>query len=234
MTRSFTLWPGGPVFEQSSAAMPVTTDSVLLADFTRPGRSSRFLDMGSGSGILSVMLLWNNPALSADLVELMPGAAELSRRNLAANGLDGRAEVIAGDLRELRGRYDFIVTNPPYYPLTGGQSEDAARLNSRGEAACTLPEICSAAARLLGQGGKLFMVYPAARLGEVMRLMPENGLEPKRLRLVQATADSRASVFLMELMRSGRPGLVIEPALILKTPAGEDTGEVKRIYRLED
>ncbi|MGX8698881.1 MAG: tRNA1(Val) (adenine(37)-N6)-methyltransferase [bacterium] len=228
---TFSLWPEGPRLTTKPGVMPLTTDSVLLADFVRP-RGKRFLDLGSGTGFLAVSLLWRYPGLRADLVDISAEAAALGGENLAANGLAARGSAVHADVRSLTGRYDFIVTNPPYYPPTGGLAGDAGQQKARLEGALTLAALAETAARLLGSGGKLFLVYPAARLGEALRLFPEFGLEPKRLRLVQRDERSRPSVFLLELSRSARPGLIAEPTLLLKTPAGEDTEEAKRIYKL--
>lgn len=231
MTGEFSLWPDGPSLAQRGDVMPLTTDSVLLADFVRP-RGRRFLDLGSGSGFLAVSLLWRYPRLTGTLCDVNPAAVRLSRENLERNGLADRGQVLEADYRALTGRYDFIVTNPPYYPPETGRAPAPEQRLARVEGA-DLAALAAGCARLLGSGGKLFLVYPAARLGEAMRRFPEAGLEPKRLRLVQRNACTRPALFLLALTRSARPGLTVEPALLLQTPEGEDSPEVKRIYRRE-
>lgn len=234
---SFALWRDGPVMEVSSDAEPVTTDSVLIANFPSLSGVTRCADFGCGSGVIGIILAARSPRVNVDLVELDPPAAELARRNVSANGLDSRLRILNRDLRSLReaevGKYQLIVSNPPYYPVGSGTSPEAERQNAREERTCSLSELAGAASRLLGDGGRLAVVYPAERLAQAMGVFPAFGLEPKRLRLVQARIDAPPSLALLELRRGGRPGLRAEPVLILKNPDGTDTDEVKKIYRLK-
>ena len=235
--NSLELWPGGPKLYESRAAQPLSTDSVLLADFARPSASASGLDMGSGSGVLSVLLMHRLPSLRMSLCEIDPEAAELSRENLDLNGFSARATVFAEDLRGLRestvGRFDFIITNPPYFPLTGGRSPSSERDMRRVEVNCSLPELAASAAALLGQNGRFYIVYPASRMAELICRLSEARLEPKRLRLVQARADAAPSLVLVEAAKLGKPGLVADPTLILKNADGTDTEETKKIYHWE-
>lgn len=234
--ETFSLWRGGPVMELSRDAEPVGTDAVLLASFPSLNGVDRAADFGSGSGVIALILASRRETLSVDCVELDHAAAELSRRNIARNGLEGRLRVLERDLRALReaevGKYQLIVSNPPYRPLGSGTSPSEARQAAREERTCTLPELARSASKLLGDGGRLCVVYPCSRLAEAVTVFSQNALEPKRLRLVAARTDSAPSLFLLECRRGGRPGLTVEPALILKNPDGTDTPEVRRIYHL--
>ena len=234
----FYLWRDGPEMEESRDAPAVSTDSVLLAYFAAPFSRGRGLDMGCGSGLLSIILAWNSTGLKMDGVELSEKAAALARRNVALNGLSDRVTVIHGDLRLLTevavgGKYSFIITNPPYFPQFGGTtSPDPARAAARSEGSCALSELAAAAARLLGTGGRLFLVQKPSRLSEIFCVMTQNGFEPKRLRLVEAAPHTAPSLALCELRRGGSPGLTIEPALVLKDEAGADSTEYRKIYRI--
>ena len=184
--ETFELWPGGPVMENSRDAEPVGTDSVLLASFPRLAGVTRAADFGSGSGLLALILANRRQDLTVDCVELDHAAAELCRRNIRRNGLDARLHVLEGDLRKLRqadvGRYQLIISNPPYRPQGSGSPPAEGRRAAREERTCALSELAQAAARLLGDGGRFDVVYPASRLAEAMAAFCENGLEPKRLR----------------------------------------------------
>ena len=223
---------------KSTDALFVSTDSVLLADFAAPFAKGRGLDMGCGSGLLSIILAYDLPELYMDGVEIEARAAELARSNVQKNGLSDRIRKICADLRTLRetdvgGKYDFIVSNPPYFPPGSGTvSEDPQKAAAKSESLCTLRELAESAARLLGTGGRLFMVHKPERLSEIFRMMSESSLEPKRLRLVEARPGAAPSLALMELRRGGRPGLVIEPALRLKDENGAESAEYRKIYRL--
>ncbi|MEL7604176.1 MAG: methyltransferase, partial [Bacillota bacterium] len=121
------LWPGGPRFLQTEASFKLSTDSVLLTDFAQVARVERCLDLGSGAGVLCVLLAAKNPETVFTGVELQPDFAALSRRNLAENRLEDRAEIIDGDLREHRALlpaegFDLVVSNPPYFAENAGYS----------------------------------------------------------------------------------------------------------------
>lgn len=229
------LWPGGPLFTRGDA-FPLSTDSVLLADFARPAGARRGIDLGCASGIVALLLLSRAPRLHMTGLELDPAAAEAARRNMAANGLTDRSEILTGDIRRHRelfrpGSFDLAAANPPYYPLGSGPlPADPARAAARGETDCTLPELCAAAAWLLRTGGAFCLVHKPERLSELFCALTAAGLEPKRLRLVCARPGAAPSLALTEGRRGARPGLKIEPSLCLSAPDGSESVEYKRIY----
>ena len=229
------LWPGGPRFRQAEH-FRLGTDSVLLADFTQLRGAERGIDLGCGAGILALLLAEKSSALHMTGLELQPGAAAVARENAALNGLDGRLEVLEGDIRQHRalfraGSFDLAVSNPPYFPEGAGAAAPRAdRAAARGEASCSLAELCDAAAFLLRTGGSFFLVHRPERLSELCACLSGRGLEPKRLRLVCHRAESAPSLVLLEARRGGHPGLTIEPMLVLSTPDGSESVEYRRIY----
>lgn len=229
------LWPGGPVFAQA-ANFRLSTDSVLLADFIHTGGAARGIDLGCGSGILALLLLWRTEKLHMTGLELDGEAAALAAENLARSGLGARGQVLTGDIRQCRelfrpGSFDLVAANPPYYARgSGGVSPDPARAAARGEACCTLEELCAAAAWLLPSGGRFCLVHKPERLSELFCAMTARGLEPKRLRLVTYLAERAPSLVLVEGRRGGRPGLTVEPPLILADAEGRESEEYRRIY----
>ena len=233
------LWPGGPIYRQDPAA-PLGTDSVLLADFVPLRGAERGIDLGCGAGILSLLLLCSSEKLHMTGLELREEAAALARENLARNGLGERSRILTGDIREHRslfshGSFDLAVANPPYFAAgSGASSPDPARAGAREERDCTLPELCAAAAFLLPTGGRFCLVHRPERLAELLMCMRESGLEPKRLRFVSARAESAPNLVLAEGRRGGRPGLIVEPPLVLQDAEGRESAEVRRIYRREE
>ncbi len=151
------LWTGGPLYE-SGGAFPITTDSVLLADFVRakPGRA---VELCSGAGLISLLLLSREPGLRFDCAEIDPGASSAAERNFAANGLSGRARALCLDIREHRAAlphaaYGLAVCNPPYFPEGSGMASGTdSRAVARSERGCTLAEVVAAAAWCLKTGG---------------------------------------------------------------------------------
>ena len=233
-----TLWPGGPRFLRGEGGFKLSTDSVLLAHFAKALRAGTVFDLGCGAGVLTVLLALSHPAASVGGIELNGDAAALCRRNLAENGLSD-AGILCGDLREHRalltaGAYDLVVSNPPYFAAGSGYAApDPARAAARDERMCTLSDLCAAAAYLCRWGGAFALVHRPERLAEVFVTLTAHGLEPKRLRLVQHRADSAPSLALIEARRGGKPGLRIEPPLLLTAPDGGDSEEVKEIYHCD-
>ena len=238
MPQFIPLWPGGPLFAQAENQR-LGTDCVLLADFVRTRRGQRGIDLGCASGALALLLLAREPTLRMTGLELDADAAALGRANLEANALSGQGEILTGDIRDHRalfpaGSFDFVVTNPPYFPLgRGALPPDPARAAARSEASCSLGDLCRAAAWLLHTGGALFLVHRPERLSELMVTLTACALEPKRLRFVCARSDSAPSLVLLEARRGGQPGLRIEPPLLLTDPDGRESPELCRIYRRE-
>ena len=233
------LWAGGPVFRQDPGAR-LSTDSVLLADFVPLRGAERGIDLGCGAGILSLLLLCRGERLHMTGLELREEAAALARENLTQNGFSERSKILTGDIREHRslfshGSFDLAVANPPYFPTgSGASSPDPARAGAREERESSLEDFCAAAAFLLPTGGRFCLVYRPERLTALLGCLHESGLEPKRLRFVSARAESAPSLALVEARRGGRPGLVVEPPLVLQEAQGKESGEVRRIYHREE
>ncbi len=231
------LWPGGPRFLQTEESFKLSTDSVLLADFAQMARVKHCLDLGSGTGVLCVLLATKNPETAFTGIELQPTFAALSRRNFVENRLDGRAKILEGDLREHRvllpaEGFDLIVSNPPYFAENAGYSAPAAhRATAREERSCTLQDLCLAARWALRWGGAFTLVHRPERLSEALNAMTRVGIEPKRLRLVSYSALKAPSLVLIEGRRGGRSGLKIEAPLVLTDTGGGESDELQRIYK---
>lgn len=232
------LWEDGPVFTQSEH-FRLGTDSVLLADFVNISGRTRGIDLGSGSGILPLLLLWRSEKLHMTGLEILPEAVDIARENLEANGLAERATLRCGDIRELRGlfasgEFDLVVSNPPYFSEGSGKlSPKPERAQARGEKSCSLNELCTAAAYLCRTGGAFFMVYRAERCAEAICALNAKGLEPKRLRFVSHSAGREPMLVLIESRRGAKPGLHVMPELHLRNADGSETDEVLKIYHRE-
>ena len=235
MPKFTELWAGGPVFAQAEH-FRLGTDSVLLADFVNTSGAARGVDLGCASGAIALLLLARSPALHMTGLELLPDAAALARENLEKNGLADRGEIIAGDIRRHRalfraGSFDLVAANPPYYPAgSGSLPRDGGRAAARGETACSLDDVCAAAAFLCRTGGSFSLVYKPERLSELLCAMSAHAIEPKRLRLVCNRAGDAPGLVLVEGRRGGKPGLRIEPELVLTAAGGGQSAEFRRIY----
>jgi len=225
----------------SDGVFRIGTDSILLADFARSSgirKKKRAADLGCGSGIISVLLAWNDPGLYVDCVEINPEAARLASENAGVNGLEGRIAVINGDLRRHRaflqaGAYDITISNPPYYtPGSGKHPSKPDLVSARVEGLCTLDDVCTAAGYLTRWGGSFMLVHKPERLADVIRSLNSAGFEPKRARFVQHKHNSPPNLALIESRRGGKPTLKIEAPLILANDDGSHSDEFKRIYRI--
>ena len=232
------LWPAGPYFCQTEHAR-LTTDSVLLADFTQVRAEEKGADLGCASGVLMLLLLWRESRLRMTGFELIVQAAAAAEENLRLNGLEDRSEVITGDMRETvktqrSGSYDFVISNPPYFQtMSGLHSPNWRRAVAREEEMCSLSELCDVANRLCKSSGKVFFSYRADRLSELLSVMSAHRLEPKRLRFVHHTAEREAKLVLVEGRKDGNPGLTVQCPLILFETNGVETPEYRRIYHRE-
>lgn len=230
------LWAGGPKLVSGENVFAVGTDAVLLSAFADTAGVKRACDLGCGSGIISILLAWNNPKINIDGIELQLESARIASGNVELNDLNDRINIIHADLRNYReignaGAYDLVVANPPYFPVGSGksvESEDIA--TARDERTCTLKDICKAAAFFTRWGGKFAMVHRPERLSEVFCAMTECGIEPKRFRFVQEKASSLPNLILVEGRRGGKPGLTIEKPLCIRNEDGTETDYIKSIY----
>ena len=215
--------------QESGRGFPFSTDSALLARFAAPIRAKRIVDFGCGAGVLGVLLHASHPAAAFCGIEIQPEAAAACRENFKANGFDS-AGIVTGDLREFHtqkfwpaGFFDLVVSNPPYF--AGGRgytAPDAARAAARDERNLTLEQLCDAAAYFCRWGGAFALVHRPERLSEIFCAMTARGIEPKRLRMAQYRADSAPNLVLIEGRRGGKPGLRIEPPLVLNSEKEAD------------
>ena len=187
-------------------------DAVLLANFVRAKANERMIDLGTGTGIIAILAHAKTGArvLAADID---PACCALAEQSVAMNGLGGLAEVMRADMRELTaakiGTFDLAACNPPYF--TGGtESPDPSRRRSMFQGGCTLRDAVQCAARLLKNGGRLFICYPANDIAPLCAELTAAKLSPKRIRLVRAKPDKAPYLVLAEAKKNARDGAIIE------------------------
>lgn len=210
------------------------TDAVLLADFAAPTPKNRCCDLGTGCGIIP--LLWcRRPGIRVTGVDIQPLAVRQFAEAIEKNSLQERASAVECDLREIRksfanGSFDLVTMNPPYKAEgTGIISDTSADRIARHGTQCTFDDLCTAAAWLLNYSGRLCVCLRPERLCEMFCAMRENGIEPKRLRLVGKTSDSVPWLALVEGRRGGKPGMTVE-AQFAVYDGEEYSPAMKKIY----
>jgi tRNA1Val (adenine37-N6)-methyltransferase len=220
---------------QKKRAFRFGTDSVLLADFAAPKARELVADLGTGSGVLAILMAAHAPGARFHAIEIQRQMAQMAARSVRLNGLSARISVFCADLRDAptllgQGGHSLIVCNPPYNApgASTARASDAERV-ARQEDGCAAGDIARAASRLLKNGGRLAMVYPAPRLFDLMCAMRAARIEPKRVRMIQNTANSAPKLALIDGVKGGRSALHCMPPLIL-SEGGAPSAEWRRIY----
>ncbi len=216
------------------------TDSVLLADFASPRSGDRVVDLGTGTGILSILMASRQAKSTYAALEIQENMAEMASRSVALNNMSEQIEVYACDFREAHtflgyGKFSLAVCNPPYGKAGGSMLSvrDSERI-ARHEEECTVDDVAKTAAALLKTGGRIAVVYPAPRAFELMTALKNCHIEPKRIRTVHSQIDREPKLILLEAVKGGGSMLHWLPPLILNNPDGTPTEEWKRIYRIEE
>ena len=227
-------------FPEFPNQFPLSTDSVILADFAAVRGRKRVMDLGAGCGTLGLLLCAADPDCTAEGLELQSGSVRQAEAIILLNKLEERVTVREGDLRQIRtlyrpGCFDAVVSNPPYFPAgRGASAANEAIAIARTELCCTLEDVCSAAAWLLPTGAPFYLVHKPERLCDLMTALRNNRLEPKRIRFVRHTPAALPALVLIESRKGGNPGLTMMQDLILHREDGTDTPEYRRIYGLEE
>jgi tRNA1Val (adenine37-N6)-methyltransferase len=211
-------------------------DAVLLAAFSAPEAEDRIVDLGTGCGIIPLILGYRHPTVSITGIEVQPELAELAAQNVEANGLKGRITIIRKDMRLLSihavsGPVDLVISNPPYRKGRSGRVNlHPQRAMARHEILATLQDVAAAAARLLGIGGRFAIVYPAERITDLLTNLRSTGIEPKHIQTVHAKSHDPARLVLVSGIKGGRSGAVVHEPLVIYQTNGTYTNRVQAMF----
>ena len=211
-------------------------DAVLLSAFAVIPKGAKVLDMGTGTGVIPILMEARNPDASYVGLEIQPEVADMARRSVRLNGLDSKIAIKEGDIKEASvifggASFDIVTTNPPYMNESHGlKNPSDTKAIARHEVLCNLEDVVREAAKCLKSGGKFFMVHRPHRLVEIFETMRKYGLEPKRIRMVHPKAGDEAKMVLIEGARSGGAWLKVEKPLVIYDDNGEYNKEIFEIY----
>ena len=211
-------------------------DAVLLSGFAAVKEGARVLDIGTGTGIIPILLAAKTKAAHLTGLEVQADSADMAGRSVALNGLEEKIDIITGDVKEAdklfdAASFDVISCNPPYMIGQHGlKNPEDAKAIARHEILCTLEDVIKQTARLLVPGGKFFLVHRPFRLAEIIVTLKEYKLEPKRMRLVYPFADKEPNMVLLEAVRDGKPRMTVEKPLIVYSSPGVYTPEIYEVY----
>ena len=211
-------------------------DAVLLSGFARARRGEHVLDLGTGTGIIPILMEAKTEAEDFTALEIQEESADMARRSVLYNHLEEKIRVVTGDIKDASGifgasSFDIITTNPPYMIGQHGiTNPDAPKAIARHEILCTLDDVVRNAATLLKPGGNFCMVHRPFRLAEIISVMTKYKLEPKRMRLVYPFIDKEPNMVLIEGCRGGKPRMTVEKPLIVYKEQGKYTDEIYEVY----
>ncbi|MDM8556764.1 tRNA1(Val) (adenine(37)-N6)-methyltransferase [Desulfococcaceae bacterium HSG7] len=211
-------------------------DAVLLAAQVFPRLDDTILDLGTGCGIIALILAYRFPGVSIYGVEIQKELADFAIHNVITNKMANQISIVHQDMKALdtdsfHDKIDMVATNPPYYKVkTGRTNPDRQRAIARHEICITLKDIVLTARRLLSVKGKFVIIYPAERITALLTEMHNADIEPKKLRMVHSGWHTSAQLVIATGVKGGRPGLKVETPLVLYDQNNEYTEEVRKIF----
>jgi len=236
ITTDDTFLKGRLTVNQPRDGYRFSIDAILLADFVQCKDGQVTMDLGTGCGIIALMLATRYPGVRLVGVEIQAELARVAAANVSANRLEDRIRILHQDIKDLHitqvpDLVHQVVSNPPYRRINSGRvNPDQGKAGARHELFGRLADFIDAAARMLQLSGRFSCVYPAERLCDMMDHMRRSRLEPKRLRLVHSQSEEGARLVLITAVKGGRPGLTVEPPLVIYRPDGRYTSEMERAF----
>ena len=212
-------------------------DSVLLSDFAKNIRDdTTVVDLGTGTGIISLLLCKKTSLKKIYGVEIQKEVAEMANRSIVLNNLQDKFEIIMKNLKYIleeieTNTIDVVVTNPPYMKInTGAKNEEKKKLISRHEVECTLEDVITVSYKLLKDKGEFYMVHRAERIVDIMYYLRKYKLEPKILRFVHSKKEKEPNLVLVKAIKNAGKHLKLEKPLIIYNDDGTYTDEILEIY----
>lgn len=211
-------------------------DAVLLSGFVHAEKGDKLLDLGTGTGILPILLSAKTECAHLTGLEIQEESADMARRSVKLNHLESRVSIVTGDIKEAgsifpSASFDCITCNPPYMIGRHGiTNPEAPKAIARHEILCTFEDVAAVTAKLLRSGGHFFLVHRPFRLAELIVTLTGYRLEPKRMRLVYPYADREPNMVLLEAVRGGNSRMTVEKPLIIFEEQGKYTKEIREKY----
>lgn len=211
-------------------------DAVLLSGFAQVKEGEVAVDLGTGTGIIPILLEAKTNGKHFTGLEIQEEVAEMAGRSVCLNQLEDRVDIVRGDIKEAsrlfgKASFDVVTSNPPYMNDNHGlKNPDLPKAIARHEVFCTLDDVCREASLLLKSGGRFYMVHRPHRLVEIITALKTYKLEPKRMKLVHPFADKEANMVLIEAVRGGKSMMKVEAPIIVYKEPGVYTQEIYDVY----
>lgn len=223
---------------QKKDGLTFGTDAFLLASFIKSAPTKKAAELGSGTGIISLLLAQRNKLSDIYAIEIQPNFSDLTERNVALNGLDSKIKAVNADATQIKaadlgGELDVVFTNPPYMKTDSGKRNDSdAKYIARHEVCGDISAFCAAGFRLLKHGGRFYVVWRPDRICDLFTALRVNRLEPKIVTFVHADTQSEPSIVLVSAIKGGASGAKVTAPLILYSDAEHKvmSEQAKKIY----
>lgn len=221
---------------QNSDGYRYSIEPFLIADFIKIPNQSRVLDIGTGCGIIPLLLASEYEDAEFIASEIQPALISMARKNIEENKHSNRIKTLEGDIAHTaqsleQASFDFVVSNPPYRKIdTGRLNPNEEKAVARHEIKIDLKKLSEIASAMLKKGGRFVVAYPPVRLVEALTRFPENELYPSRIRFIHGTEKAIAKIFLIECLKGKRSDCSVEPPLYVYSENGRYTSKMESIY----
>lgn len=211
-------------------------DAVLLSGFAKAKRGDYVLDLGTGTGIIPILMEAKTQAEHFTALEIQKDSVDMARRSVYLNHLEEKIEIVEGDIKEASvlfhaSCFDVVVSNPPYMTKQHGlTNKELPKTIARHEILCTLEDVIREGAKVLKPNGHFFLVHRPFRLPEIFAVMQKYRIEPKRMKLVHPFVEKEPNMVLLEGIKDGKPRLTVEKPLIIFREKDSYTDEIYEIY----
>ncbi len=221
---------------QNSQKFCFGMDAVLLSGYAKVKSGEKVLDLGTGTGIIPILLRGKTEGRDFTGLEIQEESADMARRSVAYNHLEDTISIISGDIKEAAAMFgaasfDVVTCNPPYMTENHGLvNPELPKAIARHELLCSLDDVVRQTSKVLRPGGRFYMVHRPFRLAEIMNTLVHYQLEPKRMRLVYPFVDKEPNMVLLEALQGGKSRITVEKPLIVYKEQGVYTDEIYDIY----
>jgi len=235
LTRD-TFFNGKVTVKQERVGYRFSIDAIILAHHVRPRPGERVVDLGTGCGIVPLIVAYRHPATHMFGIEIQKELADIADDNVRENGMQETVRIVHGDMQTIQpamfqGPVDIVVSNPPFHKAASGRiNPNRQRAVARHEIRVTLLDVVKAAGDILKTAGLFVLVYTSERLPELVQHMRACRIEPKNVRFIHSRRDGESKLMMMEGIKQGRPGLKVGPPIVIYNEDGTYTKEVADMF----
>ncbi len=235
LTRD-TFFNGKVTVKQERVGYRFSIDAIILAHHVRPRPGERVVDLGTGCGIVPLIVAYRHPATHMFGIEIQKELADIADDNVRENGMQETVRIVHRDMQTIQpamfqGPVDIVVSNPPFHKAASGRiNPNRQRAVARHEIRVTLLDVVKAAGDILKTAGLFVLVYTSERLPELVQHMRACRIEPKNVRFIHSRRDSESKLMMMEGIKQGRPGLKVGPPIVIYNEDGIYTKEVADMF----